>query len=96
MESYLPRDVIYRPKTGFGSPLRTWIDDGMSSTIDDILSESSIRSRGIFNYSAVRNLREQNRLGSVDASYTILALFNIELWCRTFIDLPVPSIIDIF
>lgn len=96
MESYLPRNVIYRPKTGFGSPLRTWINQSMRVAIDDLLSESSIRSRGIFNYSVVKSLREQNRLGRVDASYTILALFNIELWCRTFIDQAVPAIVDIF
>ena len=96
MESYLPRDVIYRPKTGFGAPLRTWINGGMSVVIDNLLSESSIRSRGIFNYSAVKSLRQQNRLGIVDASYIILALFNIELWCRTFIDQSVPAIVDIF
>ncbi len=75
MESYLPRDGIYRPKTGFGSPLRTWIDQDMSFAIDSILNEESIRSRGIFNYSAVKSLRERNRLGRIDASYTILAIF---------------------
>jgi len=96
MESYLPRDVIFRPKTGFGAPLRTWINGGMSVVLDDLLSESSIRSRGIFNYSAVKSLREQNRFCRVDASYTILALFNIELWCRTFIDQAVPATVDIF
>ena len=25
MEPYLPHDVIYRPKTGFGAPLRRWM-----------------------------------------------------------------------
>ena len=25
MENYLPNEIIYRPKTGFGAPLRRWI-----------------------------------------------------------------------
>src|SRR5712671_1577530 len=29
MEPYLPKDVIYRPKTGFGAPLRRWIRNEM-------------------------------------------------------------------
>lgn len=34
-ERYLPKDVIYRSKTGFGGPLRKWIKKDMSSVIDD-------------------------------------------------------------
>ena len=25
MEDFLPHDVVYRPKAGFGAPLRTWL-----------------------------------------------------------------------
>ena len=96
MEDYLPKDIIYRPKTGFGAPLRLWIEKGMKPAIDELLGETSVRSRGIFNYDEIKVLRHQNSLGVIDASYTILALFNIELWCRTFVDQTVPSIVDIF
>ena len=96
MESYLPHEVIYRPKTGFGAPLRSWLDKGMKAAVDELLCESSVRSRGIFDYDAIKNLREQNLAGKIDASYIILAVFNIELWCRTFIDQAIPGIVDLF
>jgi asparagine synthase (glutamine-hydrolysing) len=90
MEPYLPRDVIYRPKTGFGAPLRRWIQNELRGRVDDTLSESSLRARGLFEPSAVRTLVARDRRGEVDASYTIFALLCMELWCRIFIDPPVP------
>jgi hypothetical protein len=30
----------------------------------------------------------QNDAGEVDAAYTLLALWNIELWCRAYMDPP--------
>jgi asparagine synthase (glutamine-hydrolysing) len=90
MEPYLPRDIIYRPKTGFGAPLRRWMQHELRERVDDELSESSLRKRGLFDPSEVRRLVARDRRGEVDAAYTIFALVCMEIWCRIFIDPPVP------
>ena len=84
MEPYLPKEIIYRTKSGFGSPLRRWIDKELVELRDDLLSKTSINNRGIFNSLAIRDLIEKNSKGYCDASYTILSLMCIELWCRNF------------
>ena len=38
MEPYLPREVFYRPKTGFGAPLRQWLRHELKELVDDTLS----------------------------------------------------------
>ena len=86
MQPYLPRDIIYRPKTGFGLPVRQWIKNEMSDYVNDLLSESVLRDRGLFNPSGVKGLIKENKEGSIDASYTILSIICIELWCRQYID----------
>jgi asparagine synthase (glutamine-hydrolysing) len=94
MEPYLPREVIYRPKAGFGAPLRRWMRVELREMLGDILGENSLRKRGLFDSVAVRHLIRANDLGKVDASYTLLSLMCIELWCRHFIDrqgAPVPE-----
>ena len=58
MEGYLPKEVIYRPKTGFGAPLRYWMNNELKPLFDDILSYTTIEKRGIFDYSSVRRLRD--------------------------------------
>lgn len=86
METYLPHDVIYRPKTGFGAPLRYWLTHELKDMVNDYLSTTSIKNRGIFNAIAVRQLIDENAKGKIDAAYTIFAMLCIELWCRRFIN----------
>jgi asparagine synthase (glutamine-hydrolysing) len=86
MEGILPRDVIYRPKAGFGVPLREWMGKGLLPLVEDVLSEQSLAARGIFAPGAVRRLIELDRRGAIDAAYPILSIACIELWCRRFLD----------
>jgi len=86
MESTLPRDVIYRPKTGFGAPLRHWLRHPLRPLVEDVLSASALKARGLFEPAGVGALVEADRAGRIDAAYTVLALMCIELWCRRFID----------
>lgn len=86
MEPYLPHDVIYRPKTGFGAPLRRWMRKDLRPVIADVLGESSIRRRGLFDPAEVNRLVLANDEGRIDASYTLLSLICVELWCRRFVD----------
>jgi asparagine synthase (glutamine-hydrolysing) len=92
MERDLPHDVIYRPKTGFGVPLRFWLRGKSGECINDYLSEESIRRRGIFDVAGVRRLIEADRLGQVDAAYSILAMACIEIWLRRFVDSRLASV----
>jgi asparagine synthase (glutamine-hydrolysing) len=90
MEPYLPRDVIYRPKSGFGAPLRRWLRHDLAERVEDVLSEETLRRRGLFDPAGVRRLVEADRAGRVDAAYTIFGLMCVEIWCRLFVDPPVP------
>lgn len=87
MERYLPHDVIYRPKTGFGTPLREWFTSGqLAPLVERYLSEESLLSRNLFDPVAVRRLITDTNTGRVDAHYTIWSLMAIESWFRQFVD----------
>ena len=90
MEPYLPHDVIYRPKTGFGAPLRSWLRHELRPVVEDVLSAKSLQQRGLFDPRGVQRLIEMDRSGQVDGTYPIFSLMCIELWCRIFLDQPVP------
>ncbi len=87
MEPYLPKEIIYRPKTGFGAPLRDWLAHELKDYLSDLLGHESLTDRGIFNAQRVRKLVESNDKGEIDVSYTIFSLMCIEIWCRQHLDI---------
>ena len=91
MEPHLPKEIIYRPKSGFSVPLRHWMRVELRDCLADVLSAVSLRKRGLFDPLAVQNLIQLNDHGKVDASYTLLSLMCVELWCRKFIDQGIAS-----
>lgn len=87
-ERYLPHDVIYRPKAGFGAPVREWITGALHPLVCERLSRERLQRRGIFDPEAVWGLIERNRRGESDASYVIWSLLAIESWLEQFRDVP--------
>jgi len=80
--------VIYRPKSGFGAPLRRWMRHELRELVGDLLSVDSLKRRGLFDPDAVHQLIVGNDKGTVDAAYTLFALLSIESWCRRYLDNP--------
>jgi asparagine synthase (glutamine-hydrolysing) len=85
-EGTLPKDIVWRRKAGFGAPVRSWLVRDLAPMIQDLLSESTLRNRGLVEPGIVRRLREDNAAGRADNSLQIYALLSLELWCRTFLD----------
>lgn len=86
MEPLLPAEVIYRPKSGFGVPLRQWLFGPLDQIIRDSLSVARIEQRGLFDSKAVSSLITDTRAGKIDASYTIFAILCLEEWCSQYVD----------
>jgi asparagine synthase (glutamine-hydrolysing) len=86
MRGTLPYEILNRPKSGFGAPLRHWLRHELRSRVEDTLDPAVLRRRGFFDPRAVRALIDSDRQGRIDGSYTIFALVCFELWCRRFID----------
>jgi asparagine synthase (glutamine-hydrolysing) len=93
MTPYLPHDVLYRKKAGFGAPLRHWLRGELRPLVADVLSERSLRERGIFDPAAVARLVSHNAERRLDATYTIFSMLCCELWCRMFVDPPTPAML---
>lgn len=85
-EKFLPKEIIYRSKAGFGAPVRKWIVSDMDEMIHERLSPARLNNRGIFNSSAVQQLIKDNKSGKVDGSYTVWSLLAIESWMEQFVD----------
>jgi asparagine synthase (glutamine-hydrolysing) len=86
-ERYLPDDVVYRQKSGFGVPLDRWFRNrrGLGRFLDH-LSSSAFRQRGYWNTTHVDRLISQHLAGSKNHGEILWELLNMELWSQTFLD----------
>jgi asparagine synthase (glutamine-hydrolysing) len=86
MEGILPNDLIYRPKAGFGVPLRYWMKTNLKEFVNDTLSSKSLKNRMIFNENGLERLRRLDQENKIDASYTLFSIVCIETWYQLFVD----------
>jgi asparagine synthase (glutamine-hydrolysing) len=85
-EQFLPHDVVWRKKAGFGAPIRSWLRGALRPMVNDLLSEETIRRRGLFRPEEVQRIIDTNLSGREDNNLQVFQLLNLELWMRTFID----------
>lgn len=85
-EKVLPREVVWRKKAGFGAPIRSWLRGALRLMVEDLLSEETVKRRGLFRPEEVRRIIDLNLSGREDYNLQVFQLLNLELWMRTFID----------
>jgi asparagine synthase (glutamine-hydrolysing) len=85
-ESLLPKDVVWRKKAGFGAPVRSWLRGALKDMVEDLLSEETVRRRGLFRPQEVRRIIDANLSGREDYNLQVFQLLTLELWQRTFMD----------
>ena len=85
MENYLPKEIIYRPKKGFGVPLRKWLKEDLDDWLRETISIERLKVRGLFEAKEVHKLIDRNKKGEIDATYTLFSIACIEIWCEKFL-----------
>ena len=86
MEPYLPADLLYRPKMGFGCPIDHWFRNELKELAYDTLLSQHARERGLFRPDYVRLLLDEHCSLAHDHHTRLWALLMLELWFRMWID----------
>ncbi len=86
MRGMLPPEVLRQPKAGFAAPVDDWLTRDLRPLVDDLLSESQVRRRGLFRPAEVRSYVEEHRRGREDWSMQIWQLLTLEIWMQLFVD----------
>jgi asparagine synthase (glutamine-hydrolysing) len=83
---WLPKEIINRKKRGFGAPMGAWFRNDLGPLVRDLLSEAQIKQRGIFDWQVVEEVVGKHMAQKNDYTDQLLALINLELWCRIYLD----------
>jgi asparagine synthase (glutamine-hydrolysing) len=85
-EKLLPKEIVWRKKAGFGAPIRSWLRGPLKPMVDDLLSEETVRRRGLFQPAEVQKIISANQSGQEDFNLQVFQLLTLELWQREFLD----------
>jgi asparagine synthase (glutamine-hydrolysing) len=86
MKPYLPAELLYRPKMGFGLPVDRWFRNELKQMAYDVLLSQSARERGLFHPDYVKALLDEHCSLARDHHPRLWALLMLELWFRMWID----------
>lgn len=85
LNGLIPKEILTRPKQGFSIPLATWLRGPLRDLVHSCLSESNLKSIGLFNPQVVAKIiNEHDRLVR-NHETKIWVLLTFMLWHRIYI-----------
>ena len=87
----LPPDILDRKKRGFGTPMGAWLKRDLAPVLHRLLGRDVVRDRGLFDPDVVARLVADHEAARIDGTDALLALMNLEIWSRLFLDRHSPD-----
>jgi asparagine synthase (glutamine-hydrolysing) len=85
VEDLLPHSIIYRPKMGFPTPLKSWLREERAAPIFSLLMDREGLLAEYVDLGYVEKLIERQRAGLEDATDRLWRLLNLQLWGDLFL-----------
>lgn len=79
---YLPADILYRQKMGFGVPLASWFRGPLRQRVRDAVLGPVLAETGMFNRGYLEHLVDHHQSGVKDYSASIWSLLMFEAFVR--------------
>jgi asparagine synthase (glutamine-hydrolysing) len=78
--SYIPKEIMDRPKMGFGIPLVEWFQTEIQDYIHQLLNPEHIKNQGIFNDKAVNQVISDYHKNNSQNVFKLWNLIMFQLW----------------
>lgn len=89
---HVPREIIDRPKMGFGIPIDEWLRDDLRGWAEDLLSVETLTRDGIFNPKLVRRELDEHLSGRRNRSSLLWNVLTFQSWLEAHRGASAPSV----
>lgn len=77
---YVPREIIERPKMGFGIPIDSWLRGPLREWAEELLDENRLRKEGFFNPEPIRQKWTEHIMGKRNWQYCLWDILMFQSW----------------
>jgi asparagine synthase (glutamine-hydrolysing) len=81
---HVPRELIDRPKMGFGIPVNRWLRNELRPLLDEYLCEDRVRREGFLRPEGVGRVVREHLSGRRDHQYRLWALLVFAMWVERY------------
>ena len=80
LHKYVPRELIERPKTGFGVPIDSWLRGPLREWAEGLLDERRLKKEGYLNPFPIRQKWIDHLSGKRNSQYYLWNILMFQAW----------------
>lgn len=80
VHKYLPKEMMDRPKMGFGIPIALWLQNELKPYTDHFLNEAFVKKQDIFNNDEIQRIKRSFYGGKTERAEKIWYLLMFQMW----------------
>ena len=80
LDKYVPKELIERPKKGFGAPIDIWLRGPLREWAEELLDENRLQQEGFFNPKSIRKKWKQHLSGRFNWKAHLWHVLMFQAW----------------